>query len=450
MRTTSMALLAVLPLSACVERTVGLVEPIPDTVEVKTLPISLNRELDLLFIIDNSGSMAQEHASLETRFPELVGYLGKLAGTLPDLHIGVTSSDMGTGAIVLDDPRCRPGDGDGGRLHGDTCAALQGQSFMSDILGPNGTRIRSYTGDLGAAFTCAADLGIDGCGFEQHLAAMQAALEPGANPGFVREHAQLAVIILADEDDCSVDDERLFTPGDDPVLGPFSDFRCFEHGVVCEGDPDPRVPGPRQGCVPSPDSPYLVEVEQYADFLRGLKRDPSHVFVAGIVGDPDNVQVVTSGTRPTLAVGCSGGLGDAAPAVRLAGFLEQFPDRQRTEETICTADLGAALREIIEDLIEVPIGVCFTNEPADRNATLEGLQPECSVTEITDPVSATGRPLPACAAGGPRPCWKVVEDVECAATEHHLRIDIERVEPGVPGAYLQVQCVVSIPVPPPS
>ena len=451
MRATTLALAATLA-SGCIDRTISQVDPDGQAVEQKTLPVSLNRELDLLFVIDDSGSMLQEHESLEDRFPELIAHLDEIAGRLPDLHIGVVSSDVGTGNVDVGDSRCGPGGGDRGIMHGESCPALGGARFITDVVGPRGERVRNYTGTLGDAFACAADLGTSGCGFEQHLASMQAALSPGVNPGFLREPAALAVIILADEDDCSADVDRLFTPGDtDPVLGPFSDFRCFEHGVVCDGDPDPRAPGPRTGCVPRADSPFLVEVEQYAAFLRSLKPDPDKkIFVAGIVGDPGNVRVVTQAGRPALDPACDGGLGEAAPAVRLSGFLDLFPE-SHARETICTADLGAALRGIVDALPPLD-GVCFGGEPSDRNPTQPGVQPECSVVEITDLNGPDHHevPLPACEGSDARPCWRITEDpVTCTDSEHHLRIDVERTEPAPAGGYLNVQCVVSIPVPPP-
>ena len=50
-------------------------------------------------------------------------------------------------------------------------------------------------------------------GFEQPLEAMyRALLDPEKlNQGFLREDAFLAVIIISDEDDCSTEDNRMFS-----------------------------------------------------------------------------------------------------------------------------------------------------------------------------------------------------------------------------------------------
>ena len=62
---------------------------------------------------------------------------------------------------------------------------------------------------------------------------------PEVTAAFFRPEANLAIVILADEDDCSLLDPALL--GTSAELGPLSAFRCFEHGVVC--DPDaPRSP----------------------------------------------------------------------------------------------------------------------------------------------------------------------------------------------------------------
>jgi hypothetical protein len=319
------AALACLFVIACVDRPLTELDPIPESVEAEELPANLNRAVDLLFVIDNSGSMSQEHASLTNRFPELIASLTALGDDLPDLHIGVVTSDLGTGSISLPGGRCDATGGDGGRMTGGRCAALGGATFITDDLGPSGERVRNYSGALTDAFACLADVGDEGCGFEQHLEAMRRALDPATNPGFLRRGAELAVIIVADEDDCSTADDRLFG-STDPALGPLSDFRCFAQGVVCDPVPDPRSPGLRTNCRPNPAPGYLHTIEAYVTFLRDLKPDPTMISVGVIVGDPDPVEVVTSGTTSTLAPSCTGGLGEAAPAIRIAGLVDAIAE----------------------------------------------------------------------------------------------------------------------------
>jgi hypothetical protein len=82
----------VIALAACghTEMEVG------DLQEVLTLPAMPNRDLDLLFLIDNSPSMTDKQASLVANFPRMIDTIAMLPGGLPNLHIGVATSDMGT------------------------------------------------------------------------------------------------------------------------------------------------------------------------------------------------------------------------------------------------------------------------------------------------------------------------------------------------------------------
>src|SRR5688572_25247262 len=66
------------------------------------IAVTNNDKIDLLFVVDNSASMAEEQASLREQFPRLISVLttGERAdgSTFPaarELHLGVVSSDMG-------------------------------------------------------------------------------------------------------------------------------------------------------------------------------------------------------------------------------------------------------------------------------------------------------------------------------------------------------------------
>ena len=298
----SVVLLAAASLAGCSDREVSKVNPIADPVDTWAFPITLNRDLDILFVIDNSGSMAGEQASLAANFPAFIGVLQTIQGGLPNVHIGIVSSNVGA-AGQASVPGCA-GQGDDGKLLVKAgCTGLTG-SFISDVADERGARIKNYTGDLDALFSCMAQLGTGGCGFEMHLESAYRALQPGANPGFYRPDAFLAVIVIADEDDCSTDMGAMFgdpTAGVGAPLGPRTSFRCFEFGVKCEDDANPRAFGTRRGCRSRPSSPYMVEVERYVEFLKGLKSDPNLVVVSGIVGvDDDQHTVVGAAVRSSM------------------------------------------------------------------------------------------------------------------------------------------------------
>jgi hypothetical protein len=424
-------------LTGCIDRSLSEVEPIQDNVETFDVPINVERDVDILFVIDSSPSMTEEHASLRANFGVLLDRLDDTSLGLPNVHIGVVSSDMGTAPYNVNS-QCRADGGDRGLLHGATCAALGGASFIEDVLDADGTRRKNYTGTLDAVFGCTADVGVNGCGFERHLDAMRTALSPGTNPSFVRDDAALAVVFLADEDDCSASDARLYDPNS-TNLGPITDFRCHTQGITCEDDPDPTTPGTRTGCVPNPSSAYLEPIDTYVDFLVDLKGNRNDVIVAGIVGDPDTVEIgVDAQGRPAVLATCpSGGLGASEPGIRFADFLSRFANSSLS--TLCTSDLRAALEEVAENVREATGYMCLGSAIADRNPMREGIQADCSVTEALD--GGTDRVIPACDSGAATPCWRIVQDGECDAGFGRLIVD-RGGEPTPGDGRIRAQCTV--------
>src|SRR5688572_6326890 len=113
--------------------------------EVSRMRAMQNPNLDILFVIDDSPSMNDKQAALAAAFPRMIDVLAQLDGGLPNLHIGVVTSDMGTSASgslpspaigVLGQGGCS-GRGDDGRLQ--MIAGMTG-TYLSDIAS-NGTRV---------------------------------------------------------------------------------------------------------------------------------------------------------------------------------------------------------------------------------------------------------------------------------------------------------------------
>src|SRR5688500_10426668 len=67
-----------------------------DLQEITTLRAFPNPNLDILFVIDNSPYMIEQQASLAANFTRMIDVLDQLDGDLPNLHIGVVTSDVGT------------------------------------------------------------------------------------------------------------------------------------------------------------------------------------------------------------------------------------------------------------------------------------------------------------------------------------------------------------------
>ena len=135
-----------------------------------------NDTVDILFVVDDSQSMAEEHEALAHGF----GALAKqLLDARADFHIGVVSTSV--------DPAL-------GRA-----GVLQGTPPFLTREDP----------ELEAQLAARADVGTNGSDKEKglHAAALavSAPLRATRNAGFRRDHAALHVIVVSDEDDCSDD-----------------------------------------------------------------------------------------------------------------------------------------------------------------------------------------------------------------------------------------------------
>ena len=440
------------------------IAPPPDAaIPLVDVPLRVNGRapLDILFVVDDSGAMRQEQEALAVGFPAFLEPLADQEGGLPDLHIGIVSSNVGTGPDGGGGPACE-GDGDDGVLQVlDSCPALIGSRFIEDVLvdPANGTRSFNYTGDLASQFACMVQLGIQGCAFEQHLEAMRRALANTTdNAGFVRDEATLAVIIVADEDDCSASDRTVFDPTQDDIespLGELSSFRCFEFGVACAGEEE-RETGARRGCAPDEASAYIEKVSAYAAELVERKGERG-VAIATITGPTAPVEVGTEPGTGDLRVdpactvcpdgtgsGCplsptdpAGALTAGYPAIRLRGLAGRFPIRSSSD--ICAyggdndLDFAPALARIGRHLVDQTERRCLMAVPADRDPDEAGLQPFCAVFDAPGET-----PIPSC-AGSAEPCFRLVDQPDCAETE--LALVIDRGDAEVPaGTEVALRC----------
>jgi hypothetical protein len=325
--------------------------------------------VDLLFVIDNSQSMADEQENLRDNFPKLIDALrsdklgpdgsGKPCSAsdtsgckIPNLHIGIVSTDLGAGNYGLGG--CERAGGDRGKLQNKattawctppTDAYISYHEGRTNVPGAGRDPIQKVKD----AFSCIAGIGTRGCGFEQTLEASRRALDPslGVNPGFLRNEsgqgpdALLALVYVTDADDCSAYNPQLYDPSQqgltDP-LGPHTSFRCFEFGVHCDcagGSTCTRTTvGPRQNCVPGgmTSAYYLHRVDIYNSSFQSLKRtpynmpDPRRVIMAAIAGPTSPVAVGMDGTLPTLEPSCHTRPGDggALPAIRIKALVHHF------------------------------------------------------------------------------------------------------------------------------
>jgi len=446
--TTSIALAIALLSAGCIGREVASLPPRTSSEAFQDIPIAEDRRLDLLFVIDDSGSMQAEQTSLGANFPRFIERLEEIEGGLPDVQIGVVSTNVGAGNL----DGCA-GQGDNG--------VLQSQPRLPDCQGPSGRfienrpdggdgRITNYPAEqsLADTFGCIARLGTGGCGFEQPLESMLRALDGGnpENAGFVREGAFLGVVFITDEDDCSTRDPAMF---DDVLNQDFApSFRCFEQGVRC--DPDaPFEPGIKNNCEPRDGASFMYDVSRYTEFLRSLKASDDRLFVAAIVGAPEPVVVHRDGNDDiALRKSCGEIAGDrfsgAVPATRIEAFLRSFVNS--TVSSICDADLRAALDEISRALA-LQIGTrCLQGALVDADLDEPGVQPTCEVSQrFTD---GREEKLLACddlenpEQSTNQPCYVIAPGM-CPENETGLEIQTYPREPDVPpDTRLIVRCLV--------
>ncbi len=451
--TTCLVLPLLAAMSGCPDRTISEVPGEQGTVEIRDIPAKPRRDVDILFLIDNSRSMKEEQDSLKANFHRFIGVLESISGGLPNVHIGVATSDLGTQAT----------DGSSaGNLFGCTSRgedgalrALPNQArFISDVADGSGGRTRNYTGSLDDTFAAIAEVGIDGCGIEQHLAAIERVLDPtnAVNAGFLRDDAYLAVIVIADEDDCSLAHPGLFagTANGDEV-----NFRCTSDGVACDSPATEfsEALGVREDCHPKASPRYVESIGRYVEFLKGLKADPKDVIVAGIVGTTDHFEIVDKAGTTVLKDSCSytgpTGTQYAYPPIRTADFLAQFPERS-TRSTICGGDLSEALVQVsalIKQTLDEP---CFEADLLDADPFTEGPQYSCSVVETRQRVGVPEeelRVLPPCNGSNATTCWRIeVDDLACSYrdTNPHLKlvIDWNGTSPGA-DIHIKANCVTT-------
>ena len=64
--------------------------------EVARVSVTPNLDVDMLYVIDDSPSMTDKQTTLKNAFPAFVNELSSLDGGLPNVHIGVITTDVGT------------------------------------------------------------------------------------------------------------------------------------------------------------------------------------------------------------------------------------------------------------------------------------------------------------------------------------------------------------------
>ncbi|HLT38452.1 MAG TPA: hypothetical protein VK034_19330 [Enhygromyxa sp.] len=308
--------------------------------ECAELSYTRSNKVDILFVIDNTDSIAQ-HGLLR-----LIGDLRPVLDTrLIDYRVAITTTDIGNpfwcqdasaerGEFVFSSCRERLDDFqvDGidvreqclANCKHDVITTVPSVASSSGELAsrpwlevrPYGTNLPAYV-TVDEALQCAILQGIDGCQFEAHLESLALALDgayspESANFGFLRPEAHLMVVIFTNAADCSYNEAHssIFDPaGDrvfwaDPGAESPSSALCWNAGVECLGGPTPyydclAVTKDSSGAL-TLDQPNAVlhPIQRYLDrieAIRAIKRERNEdleVFVELIAGVPEGYDQV--------------------------------------------------------------------------------------------------------------------------------------------------------------
>jgi hypothetical protein len=428
-----------------------------------TLTQKVNNELDLLFMIDDSPSMASMQQKLLAQLPTFMQVLQSLP-VPPSLHVAVVSSDMGAHSDT--DIGCTEL-GDNGVFHyapegmcTDTTLAAGG-TYLSDADG-----VADFTDPIATVFQCIALLGDTGCGFGHQLASIDRALgadgngpPPAATGAFLRPEAYLDIVMLTNEDDASApQNTTIFSLNGHPQNvtnpdGPLTDYRrnggprgphlCQDPesgNPAAYGTPPILVPADAQGTAAAPalnlvnckdndsGSSAFIPVSKFVSDIKALKLDPDNqIAVSGIIAPAEPVEIgwypPTEGQDlapgelwPDEMHSCGARGGDKVspnatqftadgsfgdPGIRLTQFLNSFPNS--VAASICDSGYAEAMTNIAQRLGVLVAPPCIT----ESIATDAQGQPRCSVIEnATNGATTAKTAIPNCNENGEvAPCW---------------------------------------------
>ncbi len=374
--------------------------------------VEISAEADILFVIDNSGSMAGEQRQLAESFKVFTSKLEEKFGD--KYHIAIVTTGMESpGCPWCSDvytSSCTNPTGESGRFQDRVCKNV-GTDTNPDYQCRTGSGCLVVTGDNKSCFYDPVSqegtvfVGVKGCGFERGLAPMRVALEELAgnyNAGFLRDDAMLVVVVISDEEDCG-------EVGDVYELSSDGGNVCnyAAKGIGPEGE-SVHLHDPQQ-------RPYkLTPVEEYYDFLVNEVKggDAGMVKFAAIVGVTDVHDPSTTTIEYELnekgrwdvvpacrTPGCEGIYCEADPGTRYIQLAHLFGSNGRVD-TICQDDFSKTMQELGE-WVSCPLEFKLGFMPLDpdlANILINGNEiPRytCSIEDREVPCEGEGAACPA-------------------------------------------------------
>lgn len=316
----------------CMDRAPAPICPVPTQVNLDKNKASGFEGVDLLVVVDNSGSMEQEQKILATGFFTLINSLVKpITGKdwpypeVENMRVAIVSSDLGLqygpnrsvegfpyGHQITSCTEAGTERGDDGRFQtkmdgtvpiasgqikcggsgeqcpngwtcgGGTCDSPSGseESINCPALISGDTwaeTMATATNDsLAAQVACMAKLGTQGCGVEQQMeAAVRALSRNETQSSFMKEDHLLAILIVSDEEDCSIAEKGLF------------ETKEWASGTTY--DPNDASKGLlNTACnLPAANENFLFETSRYwTEFVKLKDNKAQGVVFAAVVGVP--------------------------------------------------------------------------------------------------------------------------------------------------------------------
>lgn len=184
----------------------------------------VSAKIDILWVMDNSGSMATSQQNVADNFE---AFIDGFTQRDYDFQLAVTTTDA---FLSLED---NPGFSQFYNLHKNRFFEGLPQSYKSRFRQGAGGQdsghfiITPHTPNLINTFLINILQGINGYGDERHFLSLKAALDNPLNAGFLRSDSFLAIIIVTDEDDFSHDSIDFFEDYTDPRLHSVQEYVSY-------------------------------------------------------------------------------------------------------------------------------------------------------------------------------------------------------------------------------
>ena len=325
-----------------------------------TQPLIVPQQTDILFVIDNSGSMREEQAGVALELPAFVSALQQGAGVENDFQVGVITTTVYQNSISP------PPVGQVLRTFPDQAGKLR----PATLVGGGTSRILSGTDpNLVAEFSTLVQQGTTGSGQETPFEAVRLATSPpvvnNENAGFLRKGARLVVVVVSDEDDCS--EQVTFTPDGGLVSPPQVYVSSSTNEDFC-----------------TQQSAKLGTIDQYYTLYNGLtdetgaKRDVLWAAIAPVArADKTALEIDDNGTPRNIDCPTSNG-----PGYRHREMASRFNKQLANLDSICNSSYHDTLLNIAA-LANITSSIAVHGMPDPRLVTVEITRADDSVQKCT-------------------------------------------------------------------